>query len=173
MDLGIEGLDDDQLLALLEQACFELGMRTHGVRQLGLKTVVTQGEKTDAIRKSLEAAAESLHQAEIRRIKDDVRQEVSALYAAGKLRVMTPDVEATIVVTANQEALKQLDQLEKEMASRIPKGERFYLEISEGKIKCSVGPANVGRTINIQKALDPAGVQELGKAIRTAVGIGF
>ncbi len=175
MDLGISTLSDDQLLELLEQACTEFGMRTLGVYNLATAKVMDVGSKTKAVEKALQAGIRSLRNTEEVRIAEQIKCELKALFDAGELRVMNAHQEATLVAKTAKQVLDRLAEFEREYAARMQQGACLNFSVKgDGEIRCAIElPGVTPFNIRTQRQMSPAQIEELGRQLRQAIGVGI
>ena len=100
MAFGIDGLSDDQLLELLQEACVELGRRDPVVRNLAQSGIATAKEDMVARRAALEQAIEKEQRKYLKLVAKEAEDEVQKAAKAGTLRLVTPIEEADEIAEA-------------------------------------------------------------------------
>lgn len=174
MDLGLNTLTDDQLLDLLEQACGELANRDRLVREWAQGVISDEAEKLQARREAALEAREELREQYIQLARREAIEYVRELWKTGRLQLFdSPDQEAKVVAGGVMAARKVIvSEIEKELkdgkrslaiAVQGPKTDGLvYVAITFGE-----------KRVACKRALTDKEAQEIGLALRAALGIPF
>lgn len=120
MSLGTETLTDDQLLELLQEACLALASRDGYVRALAQKTIVTEGQRLQIAKASLEGAVDKLRLDYVTQIQQEAEEHVRAMAAAGTLQLVAPQEEAAMIIEAHRVAkLKIMEELMRPSSAEV------------------------------------------------------
>lgn len=110
MDLGLNKLTDDQLLELLQQACAELAIRDHYVRNLAQQTIFTEAEKLKAMKQEMEGAVAAAKAEHVAQLRQEIEAEVRRAVSAGEIQLFQPGEEPKIVVQTDLDVRAKMIQ---------------------------------------------------------------
>lgn len=118
MDLGLKTLTDDQMVELLESVLEELVGRDGFVRDAAQAAIYSKGEKLKVTREAAQAVAKRMRDEYEQEVRSDVARMAKEEYAAGKLRVLTPEDEARLICEAETTIRNKLRDVEASVFTR-------------------------------------------------------
>lgn len=177
MSLGLETLNDDQLIELLQEACGELIKRDPVVRKVAQEVVVTEAQRLELVRRELIAAGQTLIDKYVAEIGHESVKYVAGLIKSGEWKPVDDMTELELIAQTTQEEKRRVTA--EAVAAKMTaiasgcKTSELWIHIKAGAIKASYTPMNgMPRQTDSHGRFTPAACDTLINAFRGALGLG-
>jgi hypothetical protein len=150
MDLGLEGLTDEQLFELIRQVCGELSRRDPVVRRCAQAEIYTQAEKLKVAKESLAEAVETAREECRANIRAELLAEARKAVQTGEIPLLSAESEAKLIPETTLAAKLQLID-ESLTALRLKSGSRFSCEIVGDIASVTLGKQTVRARHNLNE----------------------
>ena len=169
MDLGLQNLSDDDLFALLQEACVELGRRDPAIQELSQKAILTESEKVVAMREAMKEGAQKLKDEFINQIQEETLKELRKAVKAGTFKPLGVKEETTAIVEAERAGRQQLrDEADKAINAEIP---RLWVQVQGLTITVSYFVQSGQRNTSSNNGVNRSKVKAFVAALEDALGL--
>jgi len=169
-DLGLQTLNDDQLLDLLQEACAELGQRDPVVRNLAQKSIYAEAERIKVYKDSIAEAIDKARDQYELSVRKEVEVAIQEEFKSGRWNPMGSGEEADLIVAADRE-VKQRIVAEAQKALQTPAGPNLWLHIQPGCVKASFSGGSGQRQTESVGRIDQKKIDAVIVQLKNTLGV--
>lgn len=169
-DLGLNTLNDDQLLDLLTEACAELGQRDPVVRNLAQKQIYAEAERVKAYKDAVGDAVKKARADYEASIRKESRDWVDNLVKTGKWKPVDNCEELAMVLEEDKRRREEI--IANSRRSLESKDQvNLWLHIQTGCVKASYFSQGGQRQTESVGKIDAVKIEKVVRALKEALGV--